>query len=148
MSSKIIATKYQKAGKLVLCVGVIGPRPIFMLLFGGVAATGKYDYFFLFRDFRHFDFNFQDFGWESMCHASSNSELFKETIFYLNGIREFLMLTFSDSTRSFVTVMWVHTDIQLYTIIPSIASIIFLSSSFLGSLIPDVIVIIGMYMNL
>ena len=42
MSSQTFTTKYQKAGKWrqVLCVGIIGPRVIFMLLFGGVAIMG------------------------------------------------------------------------------------------------------------
>ena len=41
MSSKIIATNYQKFGKwrLVLCIGVIGPRVTFMSFFGGLTAT-------------------------------------------------------------------------------------------------------------
>ena len=42
MSSKIFAPKYQKAGKwrLIMCVGVTGPRVTFMLLFGSVTASG------------------------------------------------------------------------------------------------------------
>ena len=42
MLSKIFATKYKKTGKwrLILCVGFIGPRVNFMLLFGGVTLTG------------------------------------------------------------------------------------------------------------
>ena len=42
MSSENFVKKNQKAGKrrLVLCVGVSGPRVIFMLLFGGVKTTG------------------------------------------------------------------------------------------------------------
>ena len=42
MYSKIFETKYRKAGKwrLVLYMGVIGPRVTFMLLFGAVTATG------------------------------------------------------------------------------------------------------------
>ena len=42
MSSKILATKYQKVGKrrLVVRVGVIRPRVTLMLLFGGVTVTG------------------------------------------------------------------------------------------------------------
>ena len=39
---KKLATKHQKADKLrlVMCVGVIGPRVTLMLSFGGVTATG------------------------------------------------------------------------------------------------------------
>ena len=42
MSSKIFATKYQKAGKwrLILCMESSGPRVTVMLLFGRVTSTG------------------------------------------------------------------------------------------------------------
>ena len=42
MSNKNFATQYQKGGRwrLVLCVGDIGPRVTFMLLFGGATTTG------------------------------------------------------------------------------------------------------------
>ena len=47
MFSKIFATKYQKAGKwwLFLCMGVIGPRVIFMLLFSDVWSQRVKDNF-------------------------------------------------------------------------------------------------------